>query len=166
MPDVPTETPAEQAPPHTGRIEDYQRRIDELAANLQQRTDELAAAEAMRDEANSHLTTVENRLAAQRRMGAAGVIDLDAASDLLARRIDMSEPLDVDAVNDAVDRLLLDKPFLRRPEGSLPPASASARDGAGAAAGRLADAAQRAARSGDRKDVAEYLRLRRQASPA
>ena len=158
MSDPRTGTPAET------NNEEASLQVHELKAQLQQRNDELAAAEAMRDEANSRLIETENRLAAERRMSEAGVVDMQAASVLLAERIDLAGEHEDEAISTAVDRLLLDKPFLRRPAGGLPPASASARTGETAAAGQLADAAERAAKSGDRKDVAEYLRLRRQVS--
>ena len=59
----------------------------------------------------------------------------------------------------------MDKPFLRSgQESSLPGATASAKASVPGGFAALADAAERAIASGDRRDVAEYLRLRRQNS--
>ena len=97
----------------------------------------------------------------------AGVVDLETASTLLSQRIDLTEDLDAEVITRSVEQLLLDKPFLRRfTDGRLPSKTASARAGQNSVSSQLAGAAQRAAYSGDRKDVAEYLRLRRQVSLA
>ena len=97
-------------------------------------------------------------------MGQAGVIDLDAACVLLRGRIDLGEELDEESIARGVESLLLDKPFLRASQAApLPPATASARTSVAGGAAQLAQAAEQAARSGGRRDIANYLRLRRQA---
>lgn len=149
------------------RLQELEQQLEELQSQAQQHVDGLATAESQRDEARSQLTVAENRLAAERLLGEAGVVDLETASTLLSARVDLAEDLDRDAMAGIVEQLLLDKPFLRgTADAALPPKTASARAPRATAAGQLASAAQRAARSGDRKDVAEYLRLRRQASVA
>ena len=66
----------------------------------------------------------------------------------------------------SVEQLLLDKPFLVKRATPLPPATASARADRPGTFAQLAQAADRAVRTGDRRDVAEYLRLRRQGADA
>jgi len=111
------------------------------------------------------LTVTENRLTAERLLGEAGVVDLETAATLLAQRVDFDEQLPADALSESIEKLLVDKPFLRAASAaSLPPATASARPDHPTTASQLASAAERAAQTGDRKDVAEYLRLRRQAA--
>ena len=153
-----------------GHLREVEQQLEAAQSRIQQRDDELATAEAQRDEASTQLVVVENRLAAERLLTQAGVVDLETASVLLSRRLDLAEEVDAEALARGVEQLLLDKPFLRSPGtargASLPPKTASPRDAAAAPAARLAQAAELAARSGDRRDVADYLRLRRRASTA
>ena len=155
---------AQQAESHA---KEFEQQLQELQSQLQQQNDDLATAEAQRDEVRTQLTVTENRLAAERLLGEAGVIDLDTASMLLSKRVDFAEEIDADKLTASVEELLLDKPFLRAATGgSLPPKTASARSARITPVRQLTNAAERAARSGSRKDVAEYLRLRRQTSVA
>jgi len=145
------------------RAQQLEQQLQDLRQQLTARQEQLAGAEAQRDEAQVQLTVAENRLAAQRALSDSGVVDLETASLLLSKRLDLSEPIEPQDLSSAVEQLLLDKPFLRAaPGGSLPPKTASARSGSGTSAAQLAEAADRAIRTGDRRDVAEYLRLRRQ----
>jgi division protein CdvB (Snf7/Vps24/ESCRT-III family) len=150
-----------------GRLEQLQQKLDELETQLQQRQEEIATAEAQRDEAAAHATRLENRLTADRKLAEAGVVDIETASVLLGRSVDFSEPVDDEALDRHVEQLLTDKPFLTAANAAaLPAQTASARVPQHAASSQLADAARRAATSGDRRDVAEYLRLRRRAAGA
>ncbi|MFP4434191.1 MAG: hypothetical protein ACOCWV_03105 [Planctomycetota bacterium] len=145
-----------------GQLESLQKQLDELRAELDGRADQLAEAEAQRDEARHQLRATETRSMADRALQQAGVVDLEAASVLLGRRVDLSqEDLDEDSIAGAVEQLLVDKPFLCRSGGSLPPGTATARDEENTPAARLTDVARQAAASGNRRDIAEYLRLKR-----
>jgi TolA-binding protein len=146
------------------RLQQVEQQLKEVQQQIERRSDEIAQAEAQRDEARQQIVEMHNRLLAQRLMGQAGVIDLEAACTLLQGRLDLGEELDEEAIARSVEGLLLDKPFLRPSSPPLPPATASARMPAAAGVAQLAQAADRAARSGGRKDVANYLRLRRQAA--
>jgi len=160
-------SPRRAAQQTEGQFREYEQKLQELRSQVERKTEQLAAAEAQRDEAMTRLTLTENRLEAQGLLSAAGVVDVEAATTLLAERLDLGDDLDRQAISGGVEKLLLDKPFLRRAHGvALPPATASARPSRTRSAGQLATAAERAARTGDRKDVAEYLRLRRQAATA
>ncbi len=147
------------------QLQQSEQQLEDMQSQIQQRVDELAQAEAQRDEAQSQLAVVENRMSAERLLNAAGVIDLETASVLLAKRIDLQDGIDAETLADNVQQLLLDKPFLRdNRTAALPSKTASARMPQASSAEQLAQAAQRAASSGDRRDVAEYLRLRRRSS--
>jgi len=149
------------------RLQELEQQLEETQAQMNSQKEQLAAAEAQRDEATVQLTVAENRMAAERMFGEAGVVDIETASLLLAKRLDLGEPQETDVLAQNVEQLLLDKPFLRNaPAGSLPSSTATARPSRPGMASQLAQAAFRAIESGDRKDVAEYLRLRRQASPS
>jgi len=149
------------------RIQELEQSLADLQSQLENRNEELASAEAQRDELQHRLSVAENRAVAERILGEAGVVDIETASMLLSKRVDLGEAIDGDALQRSVEQLILDKPFLRKTaSASLPPASASAKPSPPSATARLTDAAERALQTGDRKDVAEYLRLRRQTAVA
>lgn len=143
------------------RSRDYEQKMQALQADLEQRMDELASAEAQRDEAFSRITAIENRTRVERTLGQAGVVDLEAAALLLGQRMDLDGELDEEQLRTHVESLLLDKPFLVSAGAStLPPMSRAPRESTSPGA-KLTQAARRAAGSGNRRDIAEYLRLRR-----
>ena len=154
---------AQQAEEKAQQIE---QQLQQAQQQLERRSDEIAQAEAQRDEARQQVQEMQNRLAAHRLLSQSGVVDLDAAATLLQSRLDLGEDLGEESLARAVESLLLDKPFLRASNAALPPATASARSSTSARVAQLADAADRAARSGGRRDIAHYLRLRRQAATA
>jgi len=159
------ETKEHGAQPDENDPRELRQRVEELHKQLASRSDELGTAEAQRDEARRQLTVTENRIKAERLLAQAGVVDVETASLLLSKRTDLGEELEAEALARSVEQLLLDKPFLRAPsQAPLPPKTASAKSSGLSAAARLAQTAERAARTGDRRDVAEYLRLRRQIS--
>jgi TolA-binding protein len=145
------------------RITELEQQLHDMQSQLDASSDELAQAEAQRDEGASQQAELSNRLAATQSLASAGVVDMETAMLLLAQRIDLAGDHDSGAMLHAVEDLLLDKPFLREvPAASLPAATATPAALAGAHLGQLADAAEQAIATGDRRDVAEYLRLRRQ----
>jgi TolA-binding protein len=150
------------------RLQQHEQQLNELQTQLERRSDELATAEAQRDEMNMQLAMMENTTAAERLLTAAGAVDLETASLLLGKRVDLAESLPKEDLSRAVEQLLLDKPFLRSRsatgDATMPAMTNSARGGQVSAPAHLATIAQRAAASGNRKDIAEYLRLRRQMS--
>ena len=146
-----------------GRLTQLEQQLTQLQEQLQSRSDELATAEAQRDEARQQMTQQNNQFSADRLLMQAGVVDLEAAHLLLQNRVDLGDELEPAAIEQAVQQLLVDKPFLRGGS-ALPPRSASVRRSVTSLTARIANAADRAVASGDRRDVAEYLRLRRQAN--
>lgn len=152
-----------------GQIQQLEQQLQEAQKQISQRNDQLASAEAQRDEAGMQLTIMENQMLVDRAFNQAGVVDGETASLLLSKRLDLTEPVDSEQLATNVEQLLIDKPFLRASGGetsSMPPKTASPKDGHPSTAAQLANAAQRAIKSGNRRDIAEYLRLRRQASLA
>ena len=149
-----------------GRLHELEQQLTELRSQADRRTEELATAEAQRDEARVQLVTAGNQRSAERLLAEAGVVDFEAAGLLLAQRMDLSSEPDDEAIRRGVEQLLLDKPFLVRPSAPLPPATASPRPEKTGSFARLAKAAERAVQTGSRRDVAEYLRLRRQGTLA
>ncbi len=150
-----------------GQIQQLEQQLQEARKQLSKRDEQLAAAEAQRDEAQMRLTLTENRMLVDRAFAQAGVVDAETASLLLSKRLDLSEPVDGKQLAAGIEQLLIDKPFLRArgfETASMPPKTASVKDGHPSTAAQLANAARRAIKSGNRRDIAEYLRLRRKAS--
>lgn len=146
------------------RLTQIEGQLKEARQQLQSRVDEIAQAEAQRDEARQQIQASHNRLMAERALNQAGVVDLEAAMLLLGKRLDLQDEVEEESISRSIQELLLDKPFLCHASGPMPSATASARQNSAKPAAQLAQAADRAARSGQRRDVADYLRLRRQAT--
>ena len=148
------------------RAQEVEQQLKDTQSQLAQQAEELASAEAQRDETRQCLAESENRRAAERSLSAAGVTDLETASLLLSKRVDLSEGLDPEEMERQVEQLLIDKPLLHggstESAATMPAKTASVRPSRTSATARLAGAAERAIRTGNRRDVAEYLRLRRQ----
>jgi hypothetical protein len=150
---------AQQAETRLGQIE---QKLTELQSQLDGRLDQLATAEAQRDELQHQLEGTRRRSSAQRALQEAGVTDVETAMALLEKRINLAEDVDPALLGQTVTRLAQEKPFLLGPPVPGPGKTAGAR-GQAAPALRLNRAAARAAASGNRRDIAEYLRLRRNA---
>jgi len=147
-----------------GRIQSFEQQLKDLQDKLEASSKNLGLAEAQRDEACHQLLVAENHSLAERMLGGAGVVDIEAASLLLSKRVDFGQEIEAESLARRVEQLMLDKPYLRGgPTATFPPKTASARS-PGAGLAQLTRAADRAVASGDRRDVAEYLRLRRQAA--
>jgi hypothetical protein len=152
---TPTPEPADDTPT-----------LDQMQQRLDAQLDQLATAEAQRDEALLQAATTENRRLCERKLLQVGVADLETASLLLEARVDVNnESLDDTSIHSAVQQLVLDKPFLLAGAsgGQLPGSTQSPVETAATAAATLVQAASRAAETGNRRDIAEYLRLRRTA---
>ncbi len=149
-----------------GRMHELEQQLTDIRTQLDRRNEELAVAEAQRDEARVQLVAAANQRSAERLLAEAGVVDFEAAGLLLTKRMDLTAELDEEAIRRGVEQLLVDKPFLVRPSAALPPATASPRSERTGPFAQLAQAAERAVQTGSRRDVAEYLRLRRQGAVA
>lgn len=147
------------------QIEELQQKLQDVTNSLDGRAEELAQAEAQRDEAQQRITSLENRMTVERMLAEVRAVDIETASMLLAQRLDFSEPIESETLQRSVEQLLLDKPFLLGPlpAGTMPPVSASGVADTSEAGG-VHRAARRAVETGSRRDVAEYLRLRRRDS--
>jgi hypothetical protein len=144
-----------------GKLAELEQQLKAARSEFEGRLEQLATAEAQRDELQQQLDLQRLRSLAQRELSAAGVADLDAALTLLEKRLPLSEEVEEGQLAQAVEQLVADKPFLLRAQAALPGATASPRV-SGNGVTRLAQVAGRARGSGSRRDLAQYLRLRRQ----
>jgi len=116
--------------------------------------DRVAELEASAAEANERAACAEQKREMEVALAEAGAIDVESAALVLAAQL---RTTGVDA-REGVKRLKREKAWLFR---SSSPAPASATGAPAVEGAGLMDAADRAARSGDRRSVLEYLRLRR-----
>lgn len=142
-------------------LEELQQQLTEIKKQVTDQQNQLGSAEAQRDEAALQLIVAENRRTVERVLSEAGTVDIETAAMLLGKKIDLAEVLDADAIHRSIEELLLDKPYLRKPNAPLPQKTASAKPAQTGTLAQMTQAADRAITTGDRRDVAEYLRLRR-----
>lgn len=143
-------------------LQQFEQGLKDTQAQLAERLEQLASAEAQRDELRHQIDTMHMRSSAERMLHDAGVTDIETAMAVLEKRVTFSEDLDAEQMQQAVDQLLQAKPNLTIVPPVLPDKTASPRLGGVGAGARLAKSAAQAAQTGNRRDVAEYLRLRRQ----
>jgi hypothetical protein len=136
------------------RAQGAERRSEEMAA-------ELSDARGQIDKLTEELGSIRLEQKLMRKLTAAGANDLEAASLLAKSRIDGEGDEGIDR---AIEKLKKEKQYLFSKGGS---AGAAVRGTAGAkekvSSGQLMleRAARRASETGDRKDLQEYLRVRR-----
>ena len=145
------------------RLQQSEQQLKDLQTQLEARLEQLATAEAQRDELQHQLETSQVRTDAERMLHAAGVNDIETGMALLEKRFSFSDGPQPEQLSQAVQRLVRDKAFLTASPQVLPAKTASRRIQERGAAW-LAQGAARAAQSGNRREVAEYLRLRRGAN--
>lgn len=142
-------------------LKETEQQLKDAQAQLAERMEQLATAEAQRDELQHQLNSLQVRLQAEKMFRSAGVSDIETAMALLEKRIKLEDETDDAKLRGAIEQLIQDKPILVSTPPNLPGKTASARiDGAGMAS-RLAASANKAMMTGNRRDLAEYLRLRR-----
>jgi DNA repair exonuclease SbcCD ATPase subunit len=147
-----------------GRLAQVEQQLEDLQTQLAASQEQLAGLESQRQQAQQQAQATENRLAAERMLSRAGVVDLETASLLLGKRVNLDQTADTQVLTQHIEQLLQDKPYLKATPPALPPKTASAKPAQSGMSAMLGQMAQRAIRSGDRRDVADYLRLRRQAA--
>ncbi len=135
----------------------YRKRAQTAEQQLEQLSEQLRDAHAKLDEANHAITGLERRSQVDAMLMEADAIDLEAARLLTEKAVlEMDEP----DLKLAIEDLCRHKPYLfRRRIETGASAMAPAVQDHGRDPAELA--AQDAARSGDRRDLLRYLRLRR-----
>jgi TolA-binding protein len=135
------------------RAQSAEKKAEDLAEQLTQANERIAR---MSEDLDS--LQLDQKLA--RKLTAAGAIDLDAAVLIARTRMQDDKAGDVDA---CVEQLKSDKHYLFGPakEAVTPRKTAGAKDRIAPGKTALERAATRAARTGHRTDVQEYLKLRR-----
>ncbi len=139
------------------RAQSAEKKNEKLSAELEQTKAELS-------EAAEQLASIKTEQELIRKLSAAGASDLEAAVLLAKSRLEGSDNKDVDG---CVEQLKKEKQYLFGRAGTVNltvKKTAGVKSRTGGQSGRIAgleQAAKRAAGSGDRKDLQEYLKLRR-----
>ena len=135
----------------------YRKRAQAAEQQLEGLQAQLAEAQQRTEQAEQTIDALERRQRIDALLAEADAIDLDAARLLTEVAVQsMAEP----DVAEAVEDLRRHKPYLFHPDGSSAEGLALAPQIEGAD-DPLAQAAEQAQHSGDRRDLLRYLRLRR-----
>ncbi len=138
-----------------GKGHQWRERAERAESKVNDLTDRLAQSESSLEQARHTIDAVELRRTIEHDLVEADAIDLETATILTQAALEtMDEPDAAVAIQDLRRR----KPFLFRSQSNRPSAmSALSRPGQGA----LDDVAESARRSGDRRELLRYLRMKR-----
>ncbi len=140
----------------------YRRRAQSAEKKAQVLAEELAEARSRASELAERLEQAQLEQQLMRRLSAAGAVDLEAAVLMAKSRIEAGDEADVEAV---VARLKKEKGYLFGGAGGavgFPRKTAGAREKLSHRQAELESAAKKAAATGSRADLQQYLRMRRQ----
>jgi len=155
--------PVSEAIRYRKRAQAAEQQVQELRARSGQQ-------EREQQEMAARLTAARREAELTREMMKAGAVDVEAGVLLAGRRLEArSEGDDERSIGEVISELRRERPWLFREAGSDggggaagPTAGVRGRQAGGQATlGRLGGLAQRAQESGTRRDMQEYLRLRR-----
>jgi hypothetical protein len=138
----------------------YRRRAQSAEKKLEILTEQLAQAQTQTVQLSEQLSNVQAEEKLIRQLAAAGAVDLEAAVLIARARLQDQAEADVSGV---IEQLKKEKQYLFGGAGSsmTPTKTAGSRDRLTGNETILERAAKRAATTGSRADLHEYLRLRR-----
>ena len=137
----------------------YRKRAQSAEQELEVLRDELSTSKDNGKQLTEKLQQLESENAMTMELVSAGAIDLEAAMMMMRSRLG-----DGADVKDVVEQLRADKGYLfaEQAEQAVLPRTSGIKHKRGGAVAGLEAAAKRAASSGSRADVQEYLKVRRQ----
>jgi len=138
----------------------YRKRAQSAEKKIETLTEQLAQAKAQTAELSEQLSDIQTEQKLTRQLVTAGAVDLETA--VLIARARMQDKDDAD-VTGVIEQLKKEKQFLFTvgSPGPAPTKTAGARDRVTNSHTLLEKAAKKAATTGNRTDLHEYLRLRR-----
>jgi len=138
----------------------YRRRAQSAEKKVEALTEQLAQAKARACEIAGQLSNVEVEQKLTRKLAVAGAVDLETAVLIAKARIEGQDDADLDGV---IEQLKKEKQFLFAGTGVAATAkkTAGVKDRIQNSQTILEGAAKKAATTGSRTDLQEYLRLRR-----
>jgi hypothetical protein len=138
----------------------YRKRAQSAEKKIETLTEQLAQAKAQTTELSEQLSDIQTEQTLTRQLAAAGAVDLETAVLIARARLQDKEDADVSGV---IEQLKKEKQFLftAGSSGQAPTKTAGARDRVTNRQTLLERAAKKAATTGSRTDLHEYLKLRR-----
>jgi hypothetical protein len=138
----------------------YRRRAQSAEKKIEELTEQLAGARAETSELSGQLSDIQTEQKLMSRLAAAGAVDLETAVLIAKARMQDKDDADVSGV---IEQLKKEKQFLFSADnsGPAPTKTAGARDRVTNSQTILERAAKKAATTGNRTDLHEYLKLRR-----
>jgi uncharacterized protein YhaN len=138
----------------------YRKRAQSAEKKIEALTEQLAQAKAQTAELSERLSDIQTEQKLMRQLASAGAVDLETT--MLIARARMQDQDDAD-VTDVIEQLKKEKQFLftAGSSGTAPTKTAGARDRVTSSQTLLERAAKKAATTGSRTDLHEYLKLRR-----
>ena len=138
----------------------YRKRAQSAEKKIEELTEQLAQAKSQTAELTGHLSDIQTEQKLMRQLAAAGAVDLETAVLIAKARIQDKDDADVAGV---IEQLKREKQFLFAvgSPGPVPTKTAGARDRVTNSQTLLERAAKKAATTGSRTDLHEYLKLRR-----
>ena len=138
----------------------YRKRAQSAEKKIETLTEQLAQANSQTTKLSEQLSDIQTEQKLMRQLAAAGAVDLETA--VLIARARMQDKDDAD-VTGVIEQLKKEKQYLfaGNSSGSAPTKTAGARDRVTNNQTLLERAAKKAATTGNRTDLHEYLKLRR-----
>ena len=144
----------------------YRKRAQSAEKKIELLTEQLAQAKTQAAKMSEQISDIQSEQKLLRKLSAAGTTDLETAVLLAKARLESDEQADIDGV---IERLKKEKQYLftgnAAQSRTATRKTASAKDrtqnSSGRTAGLLERAAKKAATTGNRTDLQEYLKLRR-----
>lgn len=138
----------------------YRKRAQSAEKKLEVLTEQLAEAKSQTEKISEQLSTLQAEQKLMHKLVAAGVVDLETATLIAKVRMQNQNEADVDGM---IEQLKKEKQYLfGGPVGSVTPGkTAGAKERVANNQTLLERAAKKAATTGNRTDLHEYLKLRR-----
>ena len=138
----------------------YRKRAQSAEKKLEVLTEQLAEAKSQTETMSEQLSTIQTEQKLMHKLVAAGAVDLETATLIAKVRMQNQNEADVDGV---IEQLKKEKQYLFGASGGsmTPGKTAGARDRVANNQTVLERAAKKAATTGNRADLQEYLKLRR-----
>ena len=138
----------------------YRKRAQSAEKKLEVLTEQLAEAKSQTEKISEQLSTLQAEQKLMHKLVAAGVVDLETATLIAKVRMQNQNEADVDGM---IEQLKKEKQYLfGGPVGSVTPGkTAGAKERVANSQTLLERAAKKAATTGNRTDLHEYLKLRR-----
>ncbi|MBN2138408.1 MAG: hypothetical protein JW720_11435 [Sedimentisphaerales bacterium] len=138
----------------------YRKRAQSAEKQVESLAEQLAEAKSQACEAAEELAEIRSEHELMRKLACCGALDLEAAVLMAKARMQGRCDADIDGV---IEQLTREKQYLfaRGRRGSAAKKTSGARDRSQGGHGALEKVARKAATTGSRADLQEYLRLRR-----